>query len=61
MSPSPGRITQVYNDVPFSREFLQHRDARKVKSGTDFIRMREEVLALIHHREAAHGSSSMNT
>ncbi len=22
MSPSPGRITHVYDDVPFSREFL---------------------------------------
>jgi taurine transport system ATP-binding protein len=54
MSPSPGRITHVFDDVPFSREFLQHRDARKVKSGTEFIRMREEVLSLVHHREAAH-------
>ncbi len=54
MSPSPGRITHVFDDVPFSREFLQHRDARKVKSGTEFIRIREEVLSLVHHREAAH-------
>ena len=54
MSPSPGRITHVFDDVPFSREFLRHRDARKVKSGTEFIRMREEVLSLVHHREAAH-------
>jgi taurine transport system ATP-binding protein len=54
MSPSPGRITQVYDDVPFSREFLAHGDARKVKSEPEFIRMREEVLALVHHREAAH-------
>ena len=54
MSPSPGRITNVYNDVPFSREFLSHGDARKVKSEPEFIRMREEVLALIHHREPAH-------
>jgi taurine transport system ATP-binding protein len=54
MSPSPGRITHVYDDVPFSREFLQHHDARKVKSGPEFIRLREEVLALVHHREAAH-------
>jgi taurine transport system ATP-binding protein len=54
MSPSPGRITNVYDEVPFSREFLSHRDARKVKSGTEFIRMREEVLSLIHHREPAH-------
>ena len=54
MSPSPGRIRHVFDDVPFSREFLRHRDARKVKSGTEFIRMREEVLSLVHHREAAH-------
>ena len=54
MSPSPGRITHVYDEVPFSREFLHHRDARKVKSGAEFIRMREEVLSLVHHREAAH-------
>ena len=54
MSPSPGRISHVYDDVPFSREFLAHGDARKVKSEPEFIRMREEVLALVHHRESAH-------
>jgi taurine transport system ATP-binding protein len=54
MSPSPGRITHTYDDVPFSREFLRHGDARKVKSEPEFIRMREEVLALVHHREASH-------
>ncbi len=54
MSPSPGRITHTYDEVPFSREFLSHGDARRVKSGPDFIRLREEVLALVHHREAAH-------
>ncbi len=54
MSPSPGRITHIYEDVPFSRQFLQHGDARRVKSEPEFIRMREEVLSLIHHREAAH-------
>ncbi|GAP35777.1 taurine ABC transporter ATP-binding protein [Piscinibacter sakaiensis] len=51
MSPSPGRISHTYDDLPFSREFLRHGDARKVKSGPDFIRLREEVLGLIHHRE----------
>jgi taurine transport system ATP-binding protein len=51
MSPSPGRISHVYDDVPFSRQFLAHGDARKVKSEPEFIRMREEVLAIIHHRE----------
>jgi len=54
MSPSPGRISHVYDDVPFSREFLAHGDSRKVKSEPAFIRMREEVLAIIHHREAGH-------
>ena len=53
MSPSPGRITHVYDTVPFSRQFLAHGDARKVKSDPEFIRMREEVLAIIHHREVA--------
>lgn len=54
MSPSPGRISHVYDDVPFSRQFLSHGDARKVKSEPEFIRMREEVLAIIHHREVGH-------
>ena len=50
MSPGPGRITRVYDDLPFSREFLGHRDARRVKSAPEFIRLREEVLALIQRR-----------
>lgn len=54
MSPSPGRIEHIYNDVPFSREFLQHGDARRVKSEPHFIQMREEVLSIIHQREVAH-------
>ena len=54
MSPSPGRITHTYDNVPFSREFLSHGDARKVKSEPEFIRMREEVLSIIHNREEAH-------
>jgi taurine transport system ATP-binding protein len=54
MSPSPGRISHIYDTVPFSRQFLSHGDARKVKSEPEFIRMREEVLSIIHHREEAH-------
>ncbi len=53
MSPSPGRITHTYDDLPFSRRFLEHGDARAVKSSAEFIRLREEVLALVHHRESA--------
>jgi taurine transport system ATP-binding protein len=57
MSPSPGRISHVYDDMPFSRQFLAHGDARRVKSEPEFIRLREEVLGLIHQREPelAHG------
>ena len=36
------------------RQFLSHGNSRKVKSEPEFIRMREEVLAIVHHREAAH-------
>ncbi len=54
MSPSPGRITKSYDKLPFSREFLTHHNAREVKSSPEFIRMREEVLALIHNRETEH-------
>ena len=59
MSPSPGRITRVFEDVPFSRQFLAHGDARRVKSDAAFIALREEVLALIHHRDGppVHGSA----
>ena len=53
MSPSPGRISHVYDDVPFCRRFLEHGDARRVKSEPAFIRLREEVLGHIHHREPA--------
>jgi taurine transport system ATP-binding protein len=53
MSPSPGRISHVYDELPFSREFLAHGDARKVKSQPAFIRLREEVLGLIHQRSGA--------
>ena len=54
MSPSPGRISHTYDDVPFSRQFLAHGDARRVKSEPAFIRLREEVLSIIHRREVAH-------
>ena len=50
MSPGPGRITHVYDNLPFSRQFLQHGNARQVKSEPEFIRMREEVLSLVHAR-----------
>ena len=54
MSPSPGRIVRVFDNLPFSREFLAQGQARKVKSQPAFIALREEVLSLIHQGEAAH-------
>jgi taurine transport system ATP-binding protein len=50
MSPRPGRITNTY-DLDFNRRFLECRDARKVKSSPDFIRMRETVLGIIYGDE----------
>jgi taurine transport system ATP-binding protein len=47
MSPSPGRIVHRY-ELDFSRRFVADGDARSIKSGSDFIRMREEVVRLIH-------------
>jgi len=59
MSPSPGRVSHAYDDLPFSRRFLAEGNARAVKSDPAFIRLREEVLTHIHQREeapqAAHG------
>ena len=47
MTPSPGRIAHRYR-VDFGRRFIECRDARVVKSDPEFIRLREEILQLIH-------------
>jgi len=56
MTPSPGRIAHRYR-VDFGRRFIECRDARVVKSDLEFIRLREEILHVIHSapqaREAA--------
>ena len=53
MTPSPGRIAHRYK-LDFSRQFVECKDARKVKSDPKFIALREEVLQLIHST-LAHG------
>ena len=50
MTPRPGRISHEYQ-LDFGRRFIATRNARAVKSHPDFIRIREEVLAVILHRE----------
>ena len=56
MTPSPGRISHEY-DLDFGRR-LETRDARAVKSDPEFIRVREEVLSVILHRDAAAPAAS---
>jgi taurine transport system ATP-binding protein len=51
MTPRPGKIEKTY-DLPFSRRYIECRDARRVKSDPEFIAMREDVLAFIQKREA---------
>jgi taurine transport system ATP-binding protein len=47
MSPSPGRIVHRY-ELDFGRQFIAGGNARAVKSQPAFIRLREEVIGLIH-------------
>ncbi len=52
MSPRPGRIAHTY-ELGFWAQFLECRDARAVKSSSDFIAMRETILSIIHGDELA--------
>jgi taurine transport system ATP-binding protein len=52
MTPSPGRIAHRYR-VDFGRRFIETRNARAVKADPEFIRLREEILQLIHSAPGA--------
>ena len=52
MSPRPGRITNSY-ELDFNRRFLECRNARAVKSSSDFIQTREKILGIIYGDERA--------
>jgi taurine transport system ATP-binding protein len=47
MTPRPGRIEKTYQ-LDFGRRFLAGRDARGIKSASDFIQWRETILNDIH-------------
>jgi len=55
MTPRPGKIDSVYS-LDFGRRYIECRDARKVKSDPEFIRMRERILAEILRRQPPPGS-----
>lgn len=46
LSPRPGRIVERQT-LGFAHQYLQGATARQVKSGPDFIRIREQVLARV--------------
>lgn len=52
MSPRPGRVTHTFN-LDFCHRYFDTGDARKVKASSDFIAMRERVLAIIFGDEMA--------
>lgn len=47
MTPRPGKIERSY-DLSFGKRYIECRDARRVKSDPEFIKMRELVLLDIH-------------
>ena len=59
MTPQPGRISHEYH-VDFGRRFVATRNARAIKSAPDFIAVREEVLAVIQHREPDAAVTAVN-
>src|SRR4030095_14259476 len=52
LTPSPGSIAHRYR-VDFGRRFIETRNARAVKADPEFIRLREEILQLIHSAPGA--------
>ena len=52
MSPRPGRITHTF-ELDFCHQYLKIKDARKIKSDAQFIKMRERVLEIVYSDEKA--------
>ena len=49
MSPRPGRILHSF-DLPFSKKYLESRDSRAIKSGPEYIELREEIFSIVRNR-----------
>jgi taurine transport system ATP-binding protein len=50
MSPRPGRIVHSF-ELDFSRQYLQGRKSRTIKSQPDYIAMREKVFAIVRKQD----------
>jgi len=55
MTPSPGRIAHRYK-LDFGKRYIESQDARAVKADPEFIKLREDVLQMIHA-----GSNTLRT
>jgi taurine transport system ATP-binding protein len=58
MSPRPGRITHTY-ELDFNKRYLEHGNARAIKSSKDFIEMRETILSIIYGDERQSGNPEL--
>ncbi len=52
MSPRPGRVIHSL-ELDFSRQYLQGRNSRTIKSQPDYIAMREKVFAIVRNQDRA--------
>lgn len=50
MSPRPGRIVARF-ELDFVRTIARDGDSRAVKSSAEFVRLREEIRAIVHQTE----------
>ena len=57
MSPRPGRILHTF-PLPFSRRYLRQRDARAIKSQSDYIGMRERVFSIVRRQNGRSSHAS---
>ena len=49
MSPRPGRILHSF-ELPFSKQYLENKDSRTIKSQPEYIRLREEIYSIVRNQ-----------